>query len=274
MKRKILAMDIDGTLTDSDKNISPATKAALTHMMELGHGVVLASGRPLTGIRRYQRELELERFGGYVLAFNGGCMVECRTGEILDKKVLEQGLLPDLYAFAKERGCGLATHVGDVSVSAFEPDRYVDLEARINGMTVVKPENFVEYVDFEMYKCLMTADPSRAAEVEKELRERCGDRADVYRSDPYFIEVMPRNVDKGTAMGRLLELIGGDWADTICCGDGYNDISMIKRAGLGVAMRNAQPQVRESADYVAPSNDEDGIVHVIERFILEQGGQS
>lgn len=271
MKKKTLAMDIDGTLTGSDKNISPVTKAALMRMMEQGHRVVLASGRPLTGIRRYERELELERFGGYVLAFNGGCIVECRTGEILGKSVLDRELLPDLYAFAKERGCGLATHVRDVSVSAFEPDQYIDLEARINGMTVVKPENFVEYVDFEMYKCLMTADPSRAAGLERELREKCRDRADVYRSDPYFIEIMPRNVDKGASMEKLLAIMGADREDVICCGDGYNDISMIKFAGVGVAMGNAQPPVKAAADWVAPSNDEDGIAWVVERFVLGHG---
>lgn len=269
MRKKILALDIDGTLTNSDKDVSPATKAALARMMEQGHKVVLASGRPETGIRRYVRELELEKYGGYVLAFNGARIIDCKTGEILYKRVLPRELLQGLYDFAKEKGCGLATHHGDVSVSAFPPDEYVDLEARINGMSVVQPEDFTGFVDFDMHKCLMTGKPERAAVLEKELQERYGDRADIYRSDPYFIEVMPQNVDKGSSMGRLLEIIGAEWEDTICCGDGYNDISMIRRAGVGVAMGNAQPEVKAAADYVAPGNDEDGLADVIEKFVLQ-----
>lgn len=272
MREKILALDIDGTLTNSDKDISPATRAALFRMMEQGHRVVLASGRPFTGIRRYERELELKARGGYVLAFNGACITRCESGRIVYKRVLPAELLPGLYGFAKENGCGLATHRGDVSVSAFAPDRYVELEARINGMTVVQPEDFVGFVDFDMHKCLMTADPHRAAMLESRLRDRYGDRADIYRSDPYFIEIMPQGVDKGAALEKLLKILGAGWEDVVCCGDGYNDISMIERAGVGVAMANAQPQVREAADYVAPGNDEDGLVWVIDRFILGDGG--
>lgn len=271
MRKKILAVDIDGTLTNSAKDISPATGAALRRMMERGHKVILASGRPVTGIRRYEQELALERYGGYVMAFNGACMIECETGRKVYERVLPGELLPELYRFARERGCGLATHKGDISVSAFAPDEYVELEARINGMTVVQPEDFVSYVDFGMYKCLMTAEPSRAAQLERELGQRFGDKANIYRSDPYFIEVMPQGVDKGAALGKLLEIMGADWADTVCCGDGYNDISMIRRAGVGVAMANAQPQVRAAADFVAPGNEDDGLVQVIDRFVLEDG---
>lgn len=268
MGRKVLALDIDGTLTNANKEISPATKAALLHMMEQGHRIVLASGRPVTGLRRYARELELERYGGYILAFNGGCMIECSTGKILYQKVLSRELLPGFYEFAKEKGCGLATHQGDVAFSAFPPDKYVALEAGMNGMELRQPRDFLGTVNFDMYKCFMTEEPDRAAVLERELRDRYGSLADIYRSDPFFIEIMPRNVDKGSSMGRLLEIIGARWEDAVCCGDGYNDISMIKCAGVGVAMGNAQPEVKEAADYVAPGNDEDGLVDVVAKFIL------
>ncbi len=269
MRKKILAVDIDGTLVNSAKDISPATSAALRRMMEQGHKVILASGRPVTGVRRYERELALDRYGGYVMAFNGACILQCESGRTVYERMLPGELLPELYRFAQERGCGLVTIKGDISVSAFVPDKYVKLEARINGLTVVQPQDFTGYVDFGMYKCLMTAEPARAGELEREMRLRFGDKAEVYRSDPYFIEVMPLGVDKGAALGKLLEIMGADWADTVCCGDGYNDISMIRQAGVGVAMANAQPEVREAADFVAPGNDDDGLVQVINRFILQ-----
>ena len=150
----------------------------------------------------------------------------------------------------------------------------MELVARINGITVVQPEDFVGCVYFDMHKCLMTAEPDRAAVLERPLQAGCGDRVDIYRSDPYVIEIMPQGVDKGAALEKLLEILGARWEDVICCGDGYNDISMIERAGVGVAMANAQPEVRAAADYVAPGNDEDGLVWVIDRFVWGKDGGS
>jgi len=271
MKEKILVLDIDGTLTNSRKEITPATKAALQDIMEKGHKVILASGRPTPGMRRFEQELEMERYGGYLLSFNGARVVECRTGETIYQRTLPLTLLPGLYAFARDHACGLATHLGNEAISAFEPDRYVALEAGMNGMTVRVAENFVEFVDFEVYKCLMTAEPERAALLERKLSEKYGYAASIYRSDPYFIEVMPKNVDKAAALEKVLEIIGGRWEDAVCCGDGFNDISMIARAGAGVAMGNAQPEVKAAADYVTGDNDADGLVEVIRRFITGDG---
>lgn len=271
MTDKILVLDIDGTLTNSQKEISPATKAGLRNIMERGHKVILASGRPTPGMRRYEEELELEKYGGYLLSFNGARIVECRSGEIVYQRTLPLMLLPGFYGFAKRNGCGLITYLGDEVISAFAPDEYVELEARINGMPVRQVEKFLDFVDFDINKCLMTAPPERAAVLEKELQQRYGDVASIYRSEPFFIEIMPQNVDKAAALDKMLETIGMRREDAICCGDGFNDVSMIKYAGVGVAMGNAQPAVKEVADYITSTNDEDGLVQVIDEFILAGG---
>jgi hypothetical protein len=152
-------------------------------------------------------------------------------------------------------------------ISAFEPDEYVRLEAGINGLEIKVVEDFKDYVDFDINKCLMTAPPEKAAELEKELVQIYGDRLSIYRSEPFFIEIMPQNVDKATALDRMLETIGLTRENVICCGDGFNDISMIKYAGVGVAMGNAQPAVKDAADYITGTNDEDGLVQVMKEFI-------
>lgn len=265
MKKKILALDMDGTLLNSRKEITPATRAALRKIMEEGHRVILSSGRPTPGLRPYERELELDRYGGYLLSFNGACITECRTGKILFQRLLPVELLPDLYDFARKNGCGLATHSETEAVSAFCPDAYISMEAGMNGFPVITVDNFV---DFDVYKCLMTAEPERAVVLEGMLQERFGNVVGIYRSEPYYIEVVPRYVDKGEALERLAGIIGVEREDVVCCGDGYNDISMIKYAGVGVAMGNAQPEVKEAADYVTLGNDEDGLVEVIHKFIL------
>lgn len=268
MSDKVLVLDIDGTLTNSRKEISPATKAGIINIMERGHKVILASGRPTPGMQRYEKELELEKYGGYLLSFNGARIVECRTGEIVYQRTLPLALLPSFYGFAKRNGCGLVTYLGEEVISAFAPDQYVELEARINGMPIRQVDKFLDFVDFDINKCLMTAEPEKAAVLETELREKYGAVASIYRSEPFFIEIMPKNVDKGSSLDKMLETIGMTKEDAICCGDGFNDVSMIQYAGVGVAMGNAQPAVKEAADYITKTNDEDGLVQVIDKFIL------
>lgn len=266
MTEKALVLDIDGTLTNSAKEITPATKCAIQNLMKRGQKVILASGRPTPGMRRYEEELELDRYGGYLLSFNGARIVDCRTGEIVYQRVLPLTFLPGLFHFAKKNGCGLITYLGNEVISAFPIDKYVEIEARINGLPVRKVPNFTEFVDFDINKCLMTADPEKAELLEKELQEKYGNMASIYRSEPYFIEIMPSDVDKASSLDKMLPAIGVKRENTVCCGDGFNDISMIRYAGVGVAMGNAQQAVKESADYITATNDEDGLVQVIEKF--------
>lgn len=113
MKEKALVLDIDGTLTNSRKEISEETKRGIQETLKRGHKVILASGRPTPGMRRYEQELELEKYGGYLLSFNGGRIVECRTGEVVYQRILPLSIIPGLYRFARNNGCGLVTYFGD-----------------------------------------------------------------------------------------------------------------------------------------------------------------
>lgn len=265
---KVLVLDIDGTLTNSEKKITENTKRGIINIMERGHKVILASGRPTPGMRYCAEELELEKYGGYLLSFNGGRIINCKTGEIVFQKILPATVIKNLYQYAKRNDMGIVTYLGDNIILGTRMDEYVELESRINGMPVKKVDNFVEYVDFDVNKCLMTAPPEKAEIFEKELAAAYGDILSIYRSEPFFIEIMPKNVDKATSLDRMLCTVGLTRENAICCGDGFNDISMIEYAGLGVAMENAQEKVKQSADYITKSNDEDGIVDVIDKFIL------
>lgn len=269
MEEKVLVLDIDGTLTNSNKEITEATKRGIQMILKRGHKVILASGRPTPGMRRYEEELELEKYGGYLLSFNGGRIINCRTGEIIFQKVLPLNIIPGLCRFTREHGCGLVTYFGDSVISAYEPDEYVRLESEINKMPIRVVSDFRDFVDFDINKCIVTAPPQAAEEYEKELQKKYGDIVSVYRSEPFFIEIMPKNVDKAASLDRMLQSIGLTRENAICCGDGFNDISMIRYAGVGVAMGNAQKQVKEAADYITDTNDHDGLVQVIDRFIMD-----
>ena len=90
----------------------------------------------------------------------------------------------------------------------------------------------------------------------------------VFRSEPYFLELVPKGIDKAQSLAVLLKEIGMTKEEMITVGDGFNDLSMIQYAGLGVAMANAQEIVRQNADYITLSNEEDGVAAVVEKFIL------
>ena len=135
-------------------------------------------------------------------------------------------------------------------------------------MRIQEVENFLGFLDFDVNKLLMTAPTENAEKLEKYLAEKYKDRISVYRSEPFFIELMPKGIDKATSIDRMLSTVGLTRENIICCGDGFNDMTMIEYAGVGVAMQNAQSKVKEKADYITKSNDEDGIVHVIDKFIL------
>ena len=268
MSKKLLALDIDGTLTNTQKDITPATLEKIIEAQEKGHIVAIASGRPLPGIRKIADTIELDRFGGYVLAFNGGRIVDYSTGEVVYQAVLDNDVVRDIYDYCLKAGCGMVTYDGDRVITGTDIDGYMTFEAGINHMEIMRIDNFREYIDFPLNKCLLTADPDKAEKIEQELAEKFGDQLNIFRSEPYFVEIMPPNVHKATSLEKLLEVLDMDRKDLVACGDGYNDLTMIEYAGVGVAMENAQDIVKEHADYITLSNDEDGLVPVVDKFIL------
>lgn len=266
---KLLVLDIDGTLVNSKKEITPATLRAIDRWREVGNQIAIATGRPTAGVRHIAQALSMAEKGGYILSYNGACITDATSGALVCAKILPSdipAMLAD-YAVAREN-VGLISYEGDTVLSLLEPDDYIKLEAiTINHMDLVHKPDFAEYIDFPVHKCLLTADPAFSEGYERELATLTEGRVSVYRSEPFFIEVMPLNVDKATALAEFVPTLGIEHADVICCGDGYNDISMIRWAGLGVAMANARTPVKEAADHVTLSCDEDGVAVLIERLL-------
>ena len=273
MEKKLLVLDIDGTLVNNKKEITPKTKEAILQCMDEGHSVMIASGRPTPGVQRYVDELRLAEYGGYTLTYNGARVLNCRSGKDIYEKKLPCAMLEKLYRYAEEKDLGIITYDKDMTknpqvLSGRRLDDWILLEARINNLTVGECKNFLDYVNYDVYKVLLTADPEKSEGYMKELQENFGAKANIMRSEAFFIEVTARGIDKAKTLERVIGPIGISQSNTICCGDAFNDISMVKYAGVGVAMGNAKPEVKEVADYITASNEEDGIAEVVERFIL------
>ena len=266
--KKALVVDIDGTLLNSKKEITPATAEAIKQVLLAGHTVVIASGRPLPGMRKCGKELELSKFGGYLLSYNGAKVIDCVTEEVIYEKTLPANIPAEIYEYAKAHGAGVVSFEGDCVISGFEPNEYVKLEAKHNGLDIRVVSNFPEYITFPVNKCMIMDHGENDARYEKELIEKYGDSLSIFRSEEYFLEIMHAGISKSDSLDAILPVLGVKRENTICCGDSYNDISMIEYAGVGVAMGNAKPEVKAVADYITATNDEDGLVEVIKKFIL------
>jgi hypothetical protein len=270
MNYQLLVLDLDGTLTNSRKEITEPTRKALIDIQKAGKKVVLASGRPINGIVALAKELELEQYGGYILSFNGARITKCSTDEIVYNRVLPAEVIRPIYEIVSGRpGLDVLTYEGNCILSGVAVNEYTKKESAINKMEILSIEDFVEHLTFPVNKLLVTGEPALLEELMPVLHNRFHSLLNIYRSEPYFLEIMPRNIDKAHSLQKLLSSIGLTSESMICCGDGYNDISMIEYAGLGVAMANAQPIVKEQADFITKSNDEDGILHVIDTFMRD-----
>ena len=270
MKYQVLVLDLDGTLTNSKKEISAPTKQALLEIQEAGKTVVLASGRPINGVAPLAKELKMDCFGGYMLSFNGARITKCSTGEIIYNRTLSPEIIKPVYDYVKTfPGLDIISYTDTQILSGIKPNKYVEIESRINSMEVVPVEDFPAVLNFPVNKLLITGEPEILETLIAPLQKQYHGLLNIYRSEPFFLEIMPRNIDKAQSLQKLLNSIGLTADAMICCGDGYSDLSMIEYAGLGVAMENAQPIIKESADFITRSNDEDGILHVINLFMRD-----
>ena len=270
MKYKMIVLDLDGTLTNNKKEITPRTKQALMQAQAAGVHVVLASGRPTYGIVPLAEELKLKDNGGYILAFNGGKIIDCTNNKVLFEQKLDEQLVPILFQEAKKAGMEILTYQGEGIAATNKDDEYVQHEAFINKMPVTQYDDFLNQLVYPINKCLIVGDPTPLHELEIRLAKELEGKMDVYRSADFFLECVPLGIDKARSLDRLISSLGISREEVIACGDGYNDLSMIRFAGLGVAMANAAKDIQSEADFVTLSNEEDGVAHVIERFILSQ----
>lgn len=269
MAYEMLVLDIDGTLTNSEKKVTDVTRNAIIDTIKRGHSVILASGRPTAGIMRVAKDIRIDELGGYILSFNGAKVINAKTMEVIFQNTIPKELIPKIYEEALSQGVGIISYDDNCIIAGTAIDKYMETESRINNMPIKEVDDFVGYLNYPVNKCLMTGEPSYLEKVEKHMQDKFSSLLSIYRSEPYFLEIMPQNVDKAKSLSKLLDYLGMSKEQMISCGDGFNDLTMIEYAGLGVAMGNAQYVVRKASDFITLTNDEDGVAHVIDKFMKD-----
>lgn len=269
MKYKLLVLDVDGTLVNSAKELSKQTLATLLKVQHMGVRIVLASGRSTYGLRHLIEKLELKNNGGYILSYNGGQVIDLKNDEVLFEKRIDPQQIPYLERKAQKSGFGIFTYHKNQIITTNPDNKHIQDEARLNDMEIRAVDSLAEAVDFSPCKCVLVSDDEQAlVSLKDHWRKRLAGVLDVYRSEPFFLEVVPEFIDKGNTLGVLIEKLGVGEEEVMAIGDGRRDFSMIQLAGLGIAMANAQKSIQACADYVTESNDNDGVALAVQKFII------
>ncbi|SEN68656.1 hypothetical protein SAMN04488134_101637 [Amphibacillus marinus] len=269
MNYKMIVLDLDDTLLRDDHTISPRTLNALMLAQEQGVKVVLASGRPTFGMQAIAKQLKLADHDSYILSFNGGKIINCRTNEELFSSTLTFQAVKSLYELSKREDVFIHTYVGDEIITE-KDNKYSRIESEITGLTLTIVNSFIDKVTSPPVKVLMVEDPDKLVKVEKTLANELSDQFSIMRSKPYFLEFTEQGVTKGTSLAQLIKACDIKQEEVIAIGDSYNDLEMIEFAGLGVAMGNAPVAIKDKANFVTDTNMNDGVAKVIEEYVLNE----
>lgn len=271
MKYKLLVLDVDGTLLNDEREISKRTLAAMLKVQQMGVRIVLASGRPTYGLMPLAKTLELGNYGGFVLSYNGCQIIKAQNGEILFERRINPEMLPYLEKKARKNGFAIFTYHDDTLITDSPDNEYIKNEALLNNLKIIREDEFSTAIDFAPCKCMLVSDKEKALiGLEQHWEKRLAGTLDAFRSEPYFLEVVPCGVNKANTLGALLEHLGVTREEVIAVGDGVCDVTMLQLAGMGVAMGHSQDSVKVCADYVTASNEEDGVALAVEKLILAE----
>ncbi|MHC1684136.1 MAG: sugar-phosphatase [Clostridiaceae bacterium] len=268
---KLIALDVDGTLLKEDKSISPAVKEAISKASAKGVKVVITTGRPVKGITKILDELDLRAEGDYAIGYNGGVIQKTHNEEVSSQILMPEGSFELLYRLSFD----LNVHIHLLtSKEVITPNKdishYTVLEAFMNQIQLLykAPEEMVNIKDVN--KIMLIDHPEVLDEAIKQLPDWVYEKFNLVKSAPYFLEILPKEVSKAVGVKMLADSLGIKQEEIIAVGDADNDLDMIEFAGLGVAMGNAFENVKAIANYISKTNEEDGVAHVINKFILDK----
>lgn len=278
MAIKVILLDIDGTLTNSKKEITPKTKEALLKAQANGVVLVLASGRTQNGLKRYGEELDMYNNNGLFICCNGAEVVNVQTKEKIFKQCLSiedgKAILEHLKKFdvVPMVASGEYMYTNDVFNNTIpfrgQPFNVMQYESRSNGYLLCEKKDLSAWCNEELPKILTFADPDYLQEHYKEMAEPFGHLSSMFTA-PFYYEFTATGVDKTKAIKESLVKLGYSKDEMIAFGDAQNDKSMVEFAGIGVAMGNAVDELKAVADEVTASNEEDGIALSLYKHLPE-----
>lgn len=277
MAIKAILLDIDGTLTNSKKEITPETLTALKNAQDRGVRLVLASGRPAKGLSNYGDLLNMWMHHGLFVCYNGARVIDCESKEVLVDVTIKPELVTAVLEHMKKFDVIPIVTYGEYMVvedvyhcmvkNGDQEFNVVQYESRMNNYRLMECEDLAKFTNFPVNKILTAGDSDYLQAHWQEMREPFKDTLSCMFTSNFYYEYTSLGIDKGAALREAMAKLGIKPEECIAFGDAENDIPMLEYAGIGVAMGNAQDGVKAIADEITLSNEEDGIAHSLYRHI-------
>ena len=266
-KYKLIAMDLDGTLNNDEKRITPQTLRALMDAQQQGIRLALASARPSPGLFKERDLLNLREYGGILMSYNGGRIVDAATGEVLFETAMDMEQTRQVLRFLETLPVTPILDDGKQFYVTSKDGYKVDYECRNNNMVCGEVGILADFLHFTPIKILMSVLPEQLKEVQVQIAAFLPEDLTVVQTAPFYLEVIPRRINKGQGILDICQALELLPEEVMAFGDAENDIPMLRAAGMGVAMGNASRSVKEAADYITATNNEDGIAAALARLL-------
>lgn len=267
MKYKLLVLDLDGTLLNKKNIITDESKKVINKIRNKEMQVVIATGRMMVSAMKYVRELGLST---PVISYNGAYVKNPVTNKIIIHQPINLDFAEDIIKESEEKNLHLNLYQDDKLYVA-EKDELSSEYARTSGVTVHPVGLLSEFISKAPTKLLIIENQREKQQFYLNyFQEKYQSELEVTESKKNFIEFTAKRVSKGRALNKVAANLGVKMKEIISFGDGGNDLEMIQKSGLGVAMKNAPDGVKKGADMIAPSNDEDGVAYILSNHFLEK----
>ena len=266
--------DMDGTLLNSDNVISKENEVALKKLQEMGLEVIIATGRVDLMVKVYIKQLDLK---GPVISCNGGLIRNIETGEILYSKIMDKNTVKEIIDYCTNNNVNYIIYTAEIVYSSKNNPLGLRYENR-NKLLSKETQVPIKYIDNDIIENINDIDALKVLLV-------CEKHEEILFLEKYFskydnltavssatglLDIMASNVSKGNALKILSEKLGVDLSEIIVFGDNYNDMEMLKCAGMPIAMENAVEEIKFAAKYITKSNNESGIAYAINNHILKE----
>src|SRR5690625_603357 len=277
MNLKATVLDIDGTLLNEEKIISTRTKDKLIEAQKKGIKVVLASGRPTQGMLGLADELEMDKYEGFFVSYNGSQVYDVKTKEVLFNQAIPTELAHDILDHLSQfkvvpmvdQGAYMYVNDAFFDIESALPAGHMNIvhyEVRGGGFKVAEVDDFSQVINQPVNKILVAGNPNYLEENHEAMRAPFENQVTAAFSAPFYFEYTDQGIDKAKALNEVFPEMGISPENIIAFGDGQNDRSIIEYAGIGVAMGNAVQEILDLADEVTTSHNEDGIADFLDKF--------
>ncbi len=268
--KKLLCVDLDETLLNTDKSISEENLEAIDELTKQGHFFAFASGRPVQSCLPVAREYGFDSLRGfYIISYNGALIYDCGKKRTVYTKPLERRCLRLIFDEASK--AGIHCHTYDrVNVVSEHKTAMLEEYTRVIKMPPVIVDDVSTYLDVEPLKiiCADLYDRSKLEAFRSRLEERVRGHLESVFSNDRLLEYGAYGVNKGTGILTLCNILDLDPENSVSCGDQENDLAMTEAAGIGCCVQNAVPALKEKADYITENDNNHGAVAEIIRKVI------